>query len=125
MSAWNTSRTSFELVDELVLFQSRVWRLVEPLPAEKIARLRDDDFSSEERIALLERLAARSSEKSRPMMEVVKVWQRCLDEDYAAARADIARLRRDYGVEGRHDLWPSRSPRSSKDAVNNSRALGD
>jgi hypothetical protein len=116
---------SFELIDELVLFQSRVWRLVKPLPAEKVARLRDDDFSGEERIALLDRLVERSSARCRPMMEVVRAWQRCLDEDYAAAKADLARLRRDYGVEGRHELWAKQIPEIEQRCKDQFAALGD
>jgi hypothetical protein len=116
---------SFELIDEFVPFQSRVWRLVRPLPAEKIARLHDDDFSAEERIALLERLVARSSEKCKPMIEVVKVWQRCLDEDHAAAKADIARIRRDYGAEGRHDLWVMQILEIEQRCKDQFAALGD
>jgi hypothetical protein len=115
----------FELIDEFVPFQSRVWRLLEPLPPEKIARLRDDDFSKEERIALLERLAARSSRTCRPMMEAVKVWQRCLDGDYAAARADIARIRRDYGAAGRHDLWAVQISDIEQRCKDQFAALGD
>jgi len=115
----------FELVDELVPFQSRVWRLVKPLPPEKIARLRDDDFGKEERIALLDRLVERSSEKCRPMMEAVKVWQHCLDEDYAAAKAGIARLRRDYGTVGRHDLWAVQISDIEQRCKDQFAALGD
>src|SRR6202012_5380603 len=43
----------FELLDEHVEFQSRVWRLVKPIPPEKIARLKADDLNLDERLALL------------------------------------------------------------------------
>ena len=95
----------FELVDEHVLFQSRVWRLVKPLPQEKIERMRAYDLSSEERLSLLDRLIAKSTQHSRPMMEVVRMWQHCIDKDLSAVRADMARLRAEYGVDGRPELW--------------------
>ena len=96
---------AFELVDEHVQFQSRVWRLVKPLPEDQIARMRAYDLSREERIALLDRLIARSSPASRPMMEVVRLWQICLDKDYAAVDEELARMRKEHGLEGRHELW--------------------
>ncbi len=39
------------------------------------------------------------------MMEAARLWQHCLDEDYVAASADLARLRRTYGIDGLHVLW--------------------
>jgi hypothetical protein len=59
------------------------------------------------------------------MMEVVKVWQLCLDEDFAAAKADIARLRRDYGVEGRHELWAKQIAEIEQRCGEQFAALGD
>jgi hypothetical protein len=96
---------SFELIDEHVPFQSRVWRLTKPIPSEKIARLRADDLDAGERLALLDRLVAKSSAYSRPMIEVVRMWQRCIDKDFEGAAHDMARLRAEYGVDGRPDLW--------------------
>lgn len=96
---------AFELVDELVPFQSRVWRLVERLPPEKIARMTAYDLGPDERLALLDRLIARSSPVSRPMMEVVRLWQICLDKDYDRVAEELARMRREHGLEGRHELW--------------------
>lgn len=95
----------FALLDEHVLFQSRVWRLVKPLSSEKIARMRAYDLDVTERLALLDRLVERSSEHSRPMMEVVRMWQHCIDKDYESAKQDMDRLRRQYDVDGRHELW--------------------
>jgi hypothetical protein len=96
---------AFEIVDELVLNQSRVWRLVKPLPAEKIARLRDGALGKDERMALLDRVVAQASAQCRPMMEVVRLWQRCLDEDYDAAKLDFAELDGKYGYRSRHEIW--------------------
>jgi hypothetical protein len=96
---------SFELVDEHVLYQSRVWRLVKPIPPEKIARLEADDLDAAERLALLDRLVERSSPASKPMIEAVRMWQRCIDKNYEGAKADMARMRAEYGVDGRPELW--------------------
>ena len=95
----------FELVDEHVPHQSRLWRLVRPLPAEKIGRMGAYALDAEERMALLDRLIAKSSDHSRPMMEVVRMWQRCIDKDFEGAARDMARLRKAYGVDGRPELW--------------------
>ncbi len=95
----------FELIDEHVPHQSRVWRLARPIPAEKVARLATYDLSKQERIALLDRLVEKSSDLSKPMNEVVRLWQRCLDHDFDAARADLSRLREEYGIDSRSDLW--------------------
>ncbi len=95
----------FELVDEYVAFQSRVWRLKDKVPSEKLERLANYDFDASERMALLDRLVAKSSENSRPMNEVVRAWQRCMDEDFDAVAADMARLREVYSIDGRDDLW--------------------
>jgi hypothetical protein len=88
----------FELIDEFVEFQSRVWRLVKPLPAEKIARLGAYDFSKEERLALLDRLVEKSSPRCRAMMEAVRLWQRCIDEDYDVAGSELERLKRECPI---------------------------
>lgn len=96
---------AFELVDEHVQHQSRVWRLVKPLPADKIARMGAYDLGRDERMALLDRLVETSSEHSKPMMEVVRMWQRCIDKDFEGAVRDMARLRSIYGVDGRPELW--------------------
>ncbi len=95
----------FELVDEHVPHQSRVWRLAKPIPDDKIARLAAFDFSKQERIALLDRLVLKSSAFSRPMNEVVRLWQHCLDNDLDVATADLARLRDVYEIDQRRDLW--------------------
>jgi len=97
---------AFEVVDEHVRHQSRVWRLTAPIPQEKIARLEAYDFSKEERLALLDRLVANSSAHSRPVMETVRLWQRCLDGDYDIAAREIAEFKEAYGVDERSfQLW--------------------
>lgn len=88
---------AFEILDELVEHQSRVWRLVKPLPEDKIAHMRDYDLAKEERIALLDRLIERSSDHARPMLDVARIWQRCMDKDYAGAKRDLVTLHREYG----------------------------
>jgi hypothetical protein len=88
----------FELIDEWVWFQSRVWRLKKPLPAEKIARLGNYDLTKDERLVLLDRLVEKSSPQCRAMMEAVRLWQRCLDEDYDIAGRELERLKREYPV---------------------------
>lgn len=95
----------FELLDEHVKHQSCVWRLTKPLPAEKIARMRAYDLSKEERMALLDRLVAKSSDSFRPMVEVVRLWQRHIDRDLDEARMDLDRIRRTYDIDHRSELW--------------------
>jgi predicted O-methyltransferase YrrM len=95
----------FELVDEHVEFQSRVWRLMKPLSPKKIARMKAYDFTAAERMALLDCLVEKSSDHSRPMMEVVRLWQRCIDKDRSAIQLDIARFRSKYAFDERIELW--------------------
>ncbi len=97
---------AFEVVDEHVMHQSRVWRMIAPIPEEKIARIQAYDFSKEERLALLDRMIANSSSRSRPMMQAVRLWQVCLDGDQDTARREIARLKTEYPL-GEHNfqLW--------------------
>ncbi len=95
----------FELLDERVPYQSRVWLLSNPIPLEKIARVGRYDFTASEKLGLLDRLIEKSSSKNRPMMEVVRVWQLCLDHDFATARARIADMHRQYDVDNIKDLW--------------------
>jgi len=90
---------AFELVDEHVEHQSRVWRLVKPLAEDKIAHMRSYDLTSGERIALLDRLIERSSGLMQPMLRVARLWQRCMDKDYAGAKRDLEQLHREYGGE--------------------------
>ncbi|MBY0565179.1 MAG: hypothetical protein K2P58_13470 [Hyphomonadaceae bacterium] len=95
----------FTLVDELVPYQSRVWRLAKPIPADKIARLAAYDFSMDDRIALLDRLIESSSPTSRPMNEVVRFWQMCLDGSREQAMREFERLDGVYGFKNRYELW--------------------
>jgi hypothetical protein len=95
----------FELLDERVHYQSRVWRLAKPIPAEKVARLGADDLSRDERLALLDRLIARSSPRSRPMNELVRVWQIFLDGDPQRARTEIRRVMQLYRSFDPRDFW--------------------
>ncbi|MBV9692299.1 MAG: hypothetical protein JO261_01235 [Alphaproteobacteria bacterium] len=96
---------SFELVDEWVPHQSRVWRLARPFDKAKLARVQQDDFTAAERIALLDRLIAKSSPACRPMMEMVRVWQLCIDQNYDAAHAGIVRLKASQPAPESGTLW--------------------
>jgi hypothetical protein len=95
----------FELMHELVPHQSRVWRLVKPIPAEKIARLTADGLDRAMRMALLERLIRKSSPTCRPMIEVARLWQMCLDGDAEGAMTEFDRLDDVYDYAGRRELW--------------------
>lgn len=92
-------------LDELIEHQSRLWLLDRPIPAEKIRRLASRELGAAERLALLDRLVERSSPRSRPMMEVVRCWQRFLDGDLDGAEAGIGGLRSRFDVEKTADLW--------------------
>jgi len=96
---------AFEVIDELVLHQSRVWRLVKPLPEEKIARLSTGGLDERERMALLNRVVERASPECLPMMEVTRLWQRCLDKDYAGTKTAFEALDEKYGYQKRYEIW--------------------
>ena len=95
----------FELVDEHVPHQSRVWRLKKAIPKEKIARMAQYDLTSAERLVLLDRLIEKSSEFSRPMMELTRIWQIFLDREFARAKDEILKFQDQYKIDGRQELW--------------------
>ncbi len=95
----------FELIDERVPFQSRVWLLTKPLSREKIARISKYDLSASERIGLIDRLIEKSSPESRAMLEVVRVWQLCLDKNISLAQTYIEEIRKNHDVDQINDLW--------------------
>lgn len=99
----------FEMVDEHVPHQSRVWRLAKPIPAEKIARMAAYDLSREERLALLDRQIAKSSDFYRPMIEVVKLWQHCIDHDWDTAHKAMAAFRKNHDLENTQILWATQA----------------
>jgi hypothetical protein len=99
----------FELVDELVEHQSRVWFLARPIPAEKLRRLAERDLGADERIGLLDRLVERSSPRCRPMMELVRVWQRVLDGDLDRAAGDLRSLHARFDQSRVPGLWVSQA----------------
>lgn len=101
----------FELVDELVRYGSRVWRLAKPIPPEKIARMNAYDLTSAEKIELLDRVIAKSSEVMLPMMEVVRIWQFYDNKDLTAVWAGLDRMQADYGLEGRNEVWAQQALR--------------
>jgi hypothetical protein len=95
----------FELIDEHVDYQSRVWRLARPISLERLKRAIKYDFSSVERQDLLHQLIEKSSAFSRPMIEVVRLWQQVLDGDLDTARRNYRRLTDLYGVDVNDSLW--------------------
>lgn len=99
----------FELLDEHVPYQSAVWRLAKPIPAEKLRRVADNALSQDERLRLLDRIIAKSSPFFRPMAEVIKVWQHCLDGDFAAARALYADVDSRRNFAASDELWSTQA----------------
>lgn len=95
----------FELLDDYVPHQSRVWRLVKPLPQAKLDRLIRYDLSAEERIALLDRLIGQASPFMRPMIEVVRIWQLCLDQHWAEAARSMTAFRATHDLSRQTLLW--------------------
>lgn len=95
----------FDLVDGLVQYQSRIWRLTKPIPEEKLQRLSRYDLLPAERLFLLDRLVKKSEGPSRSMLEVVRIWQICLDGDWERASYELSALnvREDPGAED--PLW--------------------
>lgn len=98
-------RDEFELVDEHVEYQSRVWRLIKPLPKEKVDRIARNELGEEERMALLNTLIDRSSKVMKPMIEVVRLWQACMDERWDWAAKEFERLAATYDLSKGRDLW--------------------
>ncbi|MBU1213218.1 MAG: class I SAM-dependent methyltransferase [Alphaproteobacteria bacterium] len=94
-----------ELVDDHVPHQSAVWRLTKPIPQEKIDRLAAYDLTKEERLSLLDRIIAKASPTIKPMIEVVKAWQLCLDGDWEEAEQAHRKLRHARDVEMMQALW--------------------
>jgi hypothetical protein len=99
----------FELVDPYVPHQSRVWRLMKPLPEEKVARMCAYDLANAERLALLGRLIEKSSDPIRQMIKVIRIWQLCLDGDWDAASAGMNDLKRQYNLANRKALWATQA----------------
>ena len=95
----------FELVDERVEFQSRVWVLKKQIPKEKIARMAKGDLTLEENIALFDRLVAKSSPALRPMMDLTKIWQLWIGHDVARAREAIVKYQDAYKIDEGKELW--------------------
>ena len=94
-----------ELCDDHIPHQSAMWRLLKPVPKEKILRLAADDLTRLERMTLLERLIGKASPTIRPMIEVVRIWQMCLDGDKDAARREIERLKAAHELPTMGELW--------------------
>lgn len=95
----------FKLMDELIDYQSRLWQIAEPIPPEKIKRLKDYAFDRNERLQLLSRLIEKSTLPSRPMIEVVRIWQHCLDKEWTAARQALTDCERTYRIDEHEELW--------------------
>lgn len=94
-----------ELCDDHIPHQSAMWRLAKPVPKDKIQRLAADDLTKLERMALLDRLISKASPTIRPMLEVVRIWQMCLDGDKDAARGEIERLKAAHDLPKMGELW--------------------
>lgn len=94
-----------ELVDDHIPHQTAAWRLVKPIPREKQQRLAAYDLTKQERMALLARLIAKASPTIRPMIEVVRIWQMCLDGDKDTARREIERLKSSHDLPKMGELW--------------------
>ena len=93
------------LCDDHILHQTAMWRLAKPIPKEKLDRLAAYDLTKEERLGLLDRLIAKASPKIRPMIEVVKIWQVCIDADWDIAARTIANMRTSYDLDQQNALW--------------------
>lgn len=95
----------FELVDGVVPYQSRVWRLVSPIPGDKLFRLGRRLIAPDEQLQLLDSLVSKEDPSTRPMLEVARVWQLFLNGDRDWARQDLMSLQQSYGFADRPELW--------------------
>lgn len=96
----------FELVDEYVSHQSRVYLYSKKIPAKALRRVVDYDFSVDERRDLLRRAADRSHSPVREMLEAIVVYQCALDHDAVAFEQELSAFeKRHPDLETNPNLW--------------------
>lgn len=96
----------FDTLDERVLYQSRVYRYVRPIPQSALDRIIKYEFTTDEKIALLRRAAERSASPVKEMLEAIVVYQSILDKDDARFLEELANFERrhpEFRTSG--DLW--------------------
>jgi predicted O-methyltransferase YrrM len=96
----------FEVIDQHVLHQSRVYRLTRKIPQEEIDRLARYDFSLEERNTLLKRSAESSNSPTREMLETIVIYDALISGDKALYESALAEFRlRHPKFESETPLW--------------------
>jgi hypothetical protein len=105
-------RDYFEILDELVLHQSRVYRLREPIPAVELERVVSYAFTPRERSALLLRAAQASSTPVREMLEAITLFDAVIANDrelFLERWDDFQKKHPDF--VGQPQLWAREVPR--------------
>jgi hypothetical protein len=99
-------RDYFEILDPLVRFQSRLYRLKSPIPAKHLDRIIRYDFSLAERAELLARSAETSPSPTKEMLEAIELFEILLsgDKRLFQERQHEFELRR-AGYENGNELW--------------------
>jgi methyltransferase family protein len=95
----------FEVMDEHIQFQSRLYMYRRAIPKGELARVADYVYSPAERLALLDDVAKKEIGEMRAMMRVVKLWQLLLDGDTSGFEDAHAAFTSAYGDVRRRGLW--------------------
>jgi len=111
-------RDYFEIVDGLVVHQSRVYRLREAIPKAELERVVSYGFTARERTALLLRSAQASSSPVREMLEAITLLDAIMAEDRPLFLERWSAFQQENpGFASRTELWAYEIPRVLDDAV--------
>jgi hypothetical protein len=95
----------FEIVDEHIQHQSRLYLCTKEIPSEEIAKAAEYAYARRDRLALLDALSRKEMGHMRAMIDVVKLWQLVLDEDADEAGKQYAAIEANYGDVREKGLW--------------------
>lgn len=96
----------FELVDDRVYHQSRIWLLKSEIPQEKLLSLKDYTLTLSEQSSLLERLISKSNGDNKRMVQVVNAWNYYCNGEIDVAQAKLTEIRESCGaLESIPQLW--------------------
>lgn len=95
----------FEIVDEHIEYQSRLYLCTKRIPPSEIARAAKYAYSKSERLAMLGDLSRKEIGHMRAMIDVVKLWQLVLDRDGEEVDRQYAAIVANYGGVRAKGLW--------------------
>jgi hypothetical protein len=94
----------FDIVDPLVINQSRVYRLKRPIPAGLLETIAAYRFTAAEKIEILNEFVSAEHGEMRYMAKVVRLYQLFLNEDYDSFERESLLLSTDAELEP-DSLW--------------------